>query len=71
MEEVRSYTGGSFNKFKRGVVYDPSIGKKISVTIVATGFEINSLPQIDMDIIACFYKIIINSGHPDYNIIVQ
>ncbi len=49
MEEVRSYTGGSFNKFKRGVVYDPSIGKKISVTIVATGFEINSLPHIDMD----------------------
>ena len=49
MDQVRSYTGGSFNKFKRGVVYDPSIGKKISVTIVATGFEINSLPQIDMD----------------------
>ncbi len=49
MEEVRSYTGGSFNKFKRGVVYDPSIGKKISVTIVATGFEISSLPYIEMD----------------------
>ena len=48
MEQVRSYTGGVFNKFKRGVVYDPNIGKKISVTIVATGFEINSLPQIDM-----------------------
>ena len=31
------------------MVYDPSIGKKISVTIVATGFEINNLPQIDMD----------------------
>lgn len=49
MEEVRSYTGGSFNKFKRGVVYDPGIGKKISVTIVATGFEISSLPYIEMD----------------------
>jgi cell division protein FtsZ len=49
MDQVRSYTGGAFNKFKRGVVYDPSIGKKISVTIVATGFEINSLPHIDMD----------------------
>ena len=49
MDQVRSYTGGSFNKFKRGVVYDPGIGKKISVTIVATGFEINSLPYIDMD----------------------
>ena len=49
MDQVRSFTGGSANKFKRGVVYDPSIGKKISVTIVATGFEINNLPQIDMD----------------------
>ena len=48
MDQVRSFTGGSANKFKRGVVYDPTIGKKISVTIVATGFEISSLPQIDM-----------------------
>jgi cell division protein FtsZ len=48
MEHVRSYTGGSFSKFKRGVVYDPNIGKKISVTIVATGFEISSLPRIEM-----------------------
>ena len=49
MDQVRSYTGGAFNKFKRGVVYDPSIGKKISVTIVATGFEINNLPHIDTE----------------------
>ena len=49
MDQVRSYTGGSANKFKRGVVYDPSIGKKISVTIVATGFDVNNLPQIDTD----------------------
>ena len=49
MDQVRSYTGGSANKFKRGVVYDPNIGKKISVTIVATGFDVNNLPQIDLD----------------------
>lgn len=49
MDQVRSYTGGSANKFKRGVVYDPNIGKKISVTIVATGFEVNNLPQINED----------------------
>ena len=49
MDQVRSYTGGVFNKFKRGVVYDPNIGKKISVTIVATGFEINNLPHIDIN----------------------
>ena len=49
MDQVRSYTGGTANKFKRGVVYDPSIGKKISVTIVATGFDVSNLPQIDED----------------------
>lgn len=47
MEYVNSYTG-SPNKFKRGVVLDPSMGDKISVTIVATGFSMNSLPQINI-----------------------
>ncbi len=48
MEYVNSYTG-SAGKFKRGVVFDPSIGKKISVTIVATGFNVHNLPQINID----------------------
>lgn len=48
MEYVNSYTG-SAGKFKRGVVFDPNIGKKISVTIVATGFDMHNLPQINMD----------------------
>lgn len=48
MEYVNSYTG-SAGKFKRGVVFDPAIGKKISVTIVATGFDMHNLPQISMD----------------------
>lgn len=48
MEYVNSYTG-SAGKFKRGVVFDPAIGKKISVTIVATGFEVHNLPQINID----------------------
>ncbi|MEG2849356.1 MAG: hypothetical protein RR880_03885, partial [Bacteroidales bacterium] len=48
MEYVNSYTG-SAGKFKRGVVFDPSIGKRISVTIVATGFDMHNLPQINME----------------------
>lgn len=48
MEYVNSYTG-SAGKFKRGVVFDPTIGKKISVTIVATGFDMHNLPQISLD----------------------
>lgn len=47
MEYVNSYTG-SPNKFKRGVVLDPNMGNKISVTIVATGFNMSSLPQINI-----------------------
>lgn len=48
MEYVNSYTG-SAGKFKRGVVFDPAIGKKISVTIVATGFDMHNLPQVNLD----------------------
>lgn len=45
MDHVNSYTGTA-NKFKRGVVLDPSMGQKISVTVVATGFDVQNLPQI-------------------------
>jgi cell division protein FtsZ len=48
MEYVNSYTGCA-EKFKRGVVFDPNIGKKISVTIVATGFDMHNLPQINIE----------------------
>ena len=48
MEYVNNYTG-SASKFKRGVVFDPTVGTSISVTIVATGFNMNSLPQIDLE----------------------
>lgn len=47
MEYVNSYTGTP-EKFKRGVVLDPNLGDEISVTIVATGFKINNLPQVDI-----------------------
>ena len=48
MDYVNSYTG-SPDKFKRGVVLDPSVGNKICVTIVATGFDMHNLPQVDID----------------------
>lgn len=47
MEYVNSFTG-SPAKFKRGLVSDPEMGDKISISIVATGFSINSLPQINI-----------------------
>ncbi len=45
MDYISEFTGGSASNFKRGVVCDPDIGEAISVTIVATGFDMLSLPQ--------------------------
>lgn len=47
MDYVNSYTG-SPDKFKRGVVLNPSVGNKICVTVVATGFDMHNLPQVDI-----------------------
>lgn len=49
MAYIGEFTGGNAENFKRGVVCDPDIGDSISVTIVATGFEMDSLPQISSD----------------------
>ncbi len=46
MDYISEFTGGNAENFKRGVVCDPEIGESISVTIVATGFDMHSLPQI-------------------------
>jgi cell division protein FtsZ len=46
MEFTSQYTGATIN-FKRGIVFDESMGGKISVTIIATGFEMWQLPVID------------------------
>ncbi len=46
MDYINEFTGGNAANFKRGVVCDNEIGNAISVTIVATGFDMNSLPQI-------------------------
>ncbi|MDD2424579.1 MAG: cell division protein FtsZ [Bacteroidales bacterium] len=49
MDYIKSYTGNNPENFKRGVVCDESAGDSISVTVVATGFDMNSLPQISFD----------------------
>ena len=46
MDFTTQYTGATIN-FKRGIVFDESMGGKISVTIIATGFEMWQLPVID------------------------
>ncbi|MCL2726768.1 MAG: cell division protein FtsZ [Bacteroidales bacterium] len=45
MDCIKEYTGG-VSSFKRGVVCDPAMGDAISVTIVATGLNMSSLPHI-------------------------
>lgn len=46
MDFTAQYTGATIN-FKRGIVFDEAMGDKISVTIIATGFEMWQLPVID------------------------
>ena len=49
MDYVNNYTGNQVNKFKRGVVFDESMGTKIRITIVATGFNVQNLPLVSED----------------------
>lgn len=46
MDYIKTYTGEMSN-FKRGIVRDDNIGDSISVTIVATGFNLTELPAVD------------------------
>ncbi len=47
MEHIQ-HEAGSIENMKRGVVYDASLGNAISVTIVATGFRVADIPELDM-----------------------
>ena len=47
MKHISDYTGGASN-FKRGIVCDPSLGDEIRVTVIATGFSLQSLPPIEV-----------------------
>ena len=46
-ELISQYTGNA-NKFKRGIIYDddPSVGDKVKITAIATGFEMGKLGDI-------------------------
>ncbi len=46
MDTTANYTGATIN-FKRGIVKNDEMGGKISVTVIATGFEMWQLPVID------------------------
>lgn len=46
MDQVREAAGGNLGTSKRGVVIDPRMGDKISITVIMTGFEMAQLPLI-------------------------
>lgn len=50
MDCIKQYTGGT-TTFKRGVVREDEMGDAVSVTIIATGFEMSALPIIGDEII--------------------
>ena len=68
MDYISEYTGGNAENFKRGVVCDPEIGESISVTIVATGFDMDSLPQISTDGDKIIETFILNDNDPIDNL---
>lgn len=49
MDYISECTGGFAINFKRGVVCDNDLDDSVSVTIVATGFNMNTLPQVSPD----------------------
>jgi len=51
MAVIQDRTGGDVEFIKRGVVFDDSLGDTINVTVVATGFGIQTIPiPLDTDI---------------------
>ncbi|MBQ0123674.1 MAG: cell division protein FtsZ [Bacteroidales bacterium] len=61
MDYVKNYTGQMAN-FKRGIVKNDEIGDRISVTIVATGFDLTELPVIDQDSVSRGSRIEVKAG---------
>ena len=47
MDYVKEYIGPT-STFKRGIVKNDELGESISVTIIATGFDMTQLPAIDI-----------------------
>ncbi len=68
MDYVNSATGGASN-FKCGVVRDDTLGGKISVTIVATGYDMTDLPQVDLDSVNRDKIIVVDINDEDFSFI--
>ena len=64
LEAVKSFTGQPL-KYKRGLVYDPNLGNKVRVTVVATGFDVLNLPDVDGRNIVIPGRAGETSYHPD------
>lgn len=61
MDYVKNYTGEMAN-FKRGIVKNDDLGGSISVTVVATGFDLTELPVIDQDSVSRGSRIEVKGG---------
>ena len=48
IDELIAQKTNKVNRFKRGIIYDddPDVGDRVSITIIATGFEISKLSDI-------------------------
>lgn len=61
MDYTKKYTGTVIN-FKRGIVKKQDMGDKVSVTIIATGFDMAQLPVIDEPVSARGNRVEITLG---------
>jgi len=68
MDYVNNATGGASN-FKCGVVRDDTLGGKISVTIVATGYDMTDLPQVDLDRVNRDKIIVVDINDEDFSFV--
>ncbi|MBP5504920.1 MAG: cell division protein FtsZ [Bacteroidales bacterium] len=66
MDYVNSATGGA-SSFKCGVVRDDTLGEDIKVTIVATGYDMTDLPQVDMDSVNRDKIIVVDINDEDFS----
>lgn len=65
MDYISECTGGYAVNFKRGVVCDNDLGESVSVTIVATGFNMHTLPQISADSGQLVESVVLNVDEQD------
>lgn len=67
MDYISECTGGFAINFKRGVVCDNELDDAVSVTIVATGFNMHTLPQVSPDGGQIVERVILETEESDSN----